>query len=451
MKSFYKVIFCISSMLATAQLTFAYQQNVDNFIIYNNFASVQETRRVDIYQGTHSYILDNLPNDIQIESIYLEIPDNDIEIVGQEYRNNTFNFLQLLDASLGKRISIILVNGQKIDGVYYGISQNDIIIRIEDKFTSINRSRIESFSIEDSTQEGSLLPHITFSAESRRNGETDVKLHYLLNTISWSGKYIGIYDSDRQELSISSWAYVKNNSDKQFSAQSVVLIAGEVHRAPAGVPLYPETRSMLAMSDIPQSDFQDNDTNIFHTYTLKSPLQFVNNSNQEIRLFPEKTARIDEKFIFATAQYGEKVINVLEFTNDKTNGFGEAVPGGFVRLYQKGENGKILIGEDKILNTPLNGRITIQTGTAFDLTGKRIQKNFRRIGDRGREETYEIELTNGNGEVREIIVRESFNYGEWRILNSSITFTVLDAQTAEFHVTVEPESSATINYTVQYN
>ncbi len=62
-------------------------------------------------------------------------------------------------------------------------------------------------------------------------------------------------------------------------------------------------------------------------------------------------------------------------------------------------------------------------------------------------------MTNGNGEVRGIIVRESFSYGEWRILDSSITYTVPDAQTAEFHVTVEPESSTTttISYTAQYN
>ncbi len=45
-------------------------------------------------------------------------------------------------------------------------------------------------------------------------------------------------------------------------------------------------------------------------------------------------------------------------------------------MYQKEKNGNILIGEDEIPNTPLNERITIQTGTAFDLTGKRIQKNF---------------------------------------------------------------------------
>ena len=38
----------------------------------------------------------------------------DIEIIVQEYRNNGFNgfnCLQLLNANLGKRISIILVNG----------------------------------------------------------------------------------------------------------------------------------------------------------------------------------------------------------------------------------------------------------------------------------------------------------------------------------------------------
>ncbi len=51
-------------------------------------------------------------------------------------------------------------------------------------------------------------------------------------------------------------------------------------------------------------------------------------------------------------------------------------------MYQKEKNGNILIGEDEIPNTPLNGRITIQQGTAFDLTPanafkRSSQKNWR--------------------------------------------------------------------------
>ena len=99
----------------------------------------------------------------------------------------------------------------------------------------------------------------------------------------------------------------------------------------------------------------------------------------------------------------------------------------------------------KIENEP----VKILTGISFDIKGERVQTAFRRIGDREREESYEITVKNNSKKKEDIIVTEKL-FGDWEILYSSHTYKKISSTEIEFLLPVSSESSGQITYTVRY-
>lgn len=434
-----------------AASAFGFQTPDREYVIYNNFAYVIETRTMQFTAGDHSYTVADLPVQIQRESIFIDRLSSGIEILQQQFDANVFNFSKLLNDHRGKPIQVILIDLAVIYGAFYGISGSDFLLRTGDTFTAINKSRIQKYTIDGVTDVQPFRPALNILASSPQTGRGTMQIHYLVNNIGWAGEYVGMYNTDTGNLHMKSWARIKNNSGGGIDTEKIILIAGEPHKAAGGGRVYPQAQFALKAVDAEQAAaFQVEEAHIYHKYTLDQPLKLETNSEQQVRLFPENDITVEQKFIFDVGRFGDKIMNTLEFTNDREAGVGQPIPKGTIRLYQVDDTGSVFLGEDNIKNTPLDGLITLQIGVAFDITGKRTQKQYRRIGDRSREETYEIELSNASDEAKEVIVDERFS-GEWRILVSSIDYTVPDSRTAEFKVTIPPEDKVVFSYTVRYN
>jgi len=445
----FSLIYCL--MLFSAASAFGFQTPDREYVIYNTFAYVIETRTIQFIAGDQSYTVADLPVQIQRESIFIDKLSSGIEILQQQFDANVFNFNKLLNDHRGRPIQVTLTDGEVIYSAFYGISGSDFLLRTGDSFTAINKSRIQSYTIDGVTDIPPFRPALNIFASSPQTGQGTMQIHYLVNNIGWTGEYVGMYNPDADNLHVKSWARIKNNSGSDIDTDKIILIAGEPHKAAGGAPVYPQPRLALRAAEVEQAAvFQVEEAHIYHKYTLDQPLKLDNNSEQQVRLFPENDVIVEQKFIFDVSRFGDKIMNTLEFTNDRTAGVGQPIPKGTIRLYQVDDRGSVFLGEDNIKNTPLDGLITLQIGAAFDITGKRTQKQYRRIGDRSREETYEIELSNASYEAKEVIVDEHF-YGEWRILASSIDYTVPDSRTAEFKVTIPPEDKVVFSYTVRYN
>ncbi|KPK88521.1 hypothetical protein AMJ80_10960 [bacterium SM23_31] len=447
--STFSLMFCIVLCLAVS--TFGFQAPEREYVIYNNFAYIIETRTLQFIAGEHSYTIADLPEQIQRESIFIDKLTGGIEILQQQFDANVFNFNRLLNEHRGRPVQITLIDGEIIQGAFYGISGSDFLLRIRDSFIAINKSSVRSYTIDGISSIPPFKSALNIFASSRQAGQGTMQIHYLVNNIGWTGEYVGMYDPGADNLQIKSWARIKNNSGSNIDTDKIILIAGEPHKAVGGGPVYPQAQFALRAADVEQAAaFQVEEAYIYHKYTLEQQLKLETNNEQQVRLFPENDITIVQKFIFDVSRFGDKVMNTIEFTNDSEAGVGQPIPMGTIRLYQVDDRGSVFLGEDNIKNTPLDGLITLQIGVAFDITRKRTQKQYRRIDDRSREETYEIELSNASDEVKEVIVDEHF-FGEWRILASTIDYTIPDSRTAEFKVTIPPEDKVVFSYTVRYN
>jgi hypothetical protein len=422
-----------------------------NCVFYNSFAYIVETIEIPFKQGENDYTITRVPGSIIQESVFIESPSNDVQILRYRFDNRVFDYGSFLETQRGDTIYIRLQNEAQITGLFYDVKGSDFIIRPGNTLISINKNLIAQYYFKSVLQVDRFVPVLILTASSQRQNVGTIRLHYFLNNVSWKGEYTAFYNREQKTLLFNMRAHLTNNSGSVLTSNAITLIAGEPHRAQQEGGFGFQPRIAAKAQAIEQAPvFQIAEADIFYKFSLQQPLNLNNQSDMQIRLLPEISIPVQEKNIYDVSRYGNKIVNCLEFVNDTSLKSHSPLPAGIVRIYQTDASGSLFLGEDRIPNTPLNERVTIQLGTVFDLTGERTQTNFRRIGEKTTEETYTIELRNASSETKTVLVREHF-YGEWRIIESTITFKKLDSRTAEFTVTVPPQEKASFTYTVRYN
>ncbi|NJL31695.1 MAG: hypothetical protein HC898_08720 [Phycisphaerales bacterium] len=231
----------------------------------------------------------------------------------------------------------------------------------------------------------------------------------------------------------------------------------------------------------------------YHLYTLPRPATIDQNSTQQIALFDTKRGvKIEKMMVYyglpgdarwwvfprpATdrnlGQGGDKKVDVyLQFHNKEADGLGVPLPKGKVRVFKADKpamtdvkldaTGKPVgpaamgslefVGEDLIDHTAKNEKVLVKIGQAFDVTGERVQSDFKVDNNQDwMEETFRITMKNAKKEPVKVVVRENlYRWVNWQITQKSDEFEKVDARTVHFVVTVPPEGEKVVTYTVKY-
>jgi hypothetical protein len=145
----------------------------------------------------------------------------------------------------------------------------------------------------------------------------------------------------------------------------------------------------------------------------------------------------------------QKVSVTLEVENAQKNNLGIPLPKGTVRVYKADKEGSLqFIGEDSIDHTAKDETVTVKMGEAFDVTGKRKQKDFKIIARGVTEASWEITLKNHKQEPVTVRVNEPIP-GDWEVLSSSQKYEKVDAHTLRFDVSVPKDGEVKLTYKVR--
>jgi hypothetical protein len=208
----------------------------------------------------------------------------------------------------------------------------------------------------------------------------------------------------------------------------------------------------------------------YHLYDVARPVTIGDNQTKQIEFLRANGVQVEKKYVFEStpviwvglrsavtdSSYGidqQADIQVqLQLKNDEKNGLGVPIPQGTVRIYKNDTDGSaILVGQDTVSHTPQNEIVRLSLGNAFDLVGERVQTGFRQMGERSIEETIKVTLRNQSEEKVIIQVLEHlYRAHDAQITESSADYTMVDATTAQFDVSVAPQGEETITYTVVY-
>lgn len=414
--------------------------------IYNqNLAFVKEKKEFDLKSGVNSVEYTDVASQIDPTSVLVEDPaDKKTAVVEQQYGYDLVSSSNLLDRYVGKGITVTDREGKTETGTLLSHDEKGVVLERNDgSVVALDASRMDFSNVSGLLTK----PTLVWQIYSPTAGKRDLLISYLTGGLSWTANYVVKTDADSTKADIKSWVSINNRAGVTFEDAKLKLVAGDVHRVSNIVPMY-DTAAGAAQAPVAKEAISQSSVSEYHLYTLENPVTLINNQAKQISLLSADSVPVQKELVFDSWK-GDKVQIILNMENSEAKGLGTPLPGGTVRVYQPDSEGQLqFIGEDQIDHTPKGEEIKITVGNAFDIVGKRTQTGFEQVSGTVQRTSYKIELNNSKSVAQNVTDVEHF-YGDWEIIDSSDKYDKIDASTAEFRVSVPPNGTKTITYTVE--
>ena len=444
----------LSLLLLWAGLAHAIEERQMAITVYNqNLALVKDVRLMDLKKGITLIKFKDVASQIDPTSVHfrsLPYPDK-VSILEQNYEYDLVSTRKILQKYIDQEIKVTAKDEKVYQGLLLSSSKDGMVLA--EREGGIKVIRPESILNLDfpSLPEGLIThPTLVWLLNCQRGGRQQTEISYLTSGINWHCEYVAVADREDKSLDLAGWVSIDNKSGATYPDAKLKLIAGDVHRVKP-----PRRRQGLVEADgvalakgVPQ--FEEKPFFEYHMYTLARKATIKDNQIKQLSLFSPTQVNVNKIYTHDGARHGKKVRVNLEFQNTQEAGLGIPLPQGKVRVYKEDVDKSLeFIGEDLIDHTPKDEKVRIFLGNAFDLVGERKKISHHKIGDKAREETYEIKLRNHKKEMVEIVVVEHF-WGEWSITNSSYRYDKKDAYTVEFRIPVAKDGESVLKYTVRF-
>lgn len=432
--------------------------------IYNrDLALVKEIREMTLERGRQILRLSDIPLGIIPTSFQLRslTDPNSISVLEQYYEYEPLESSTILRKYLEKEIRIVTRDGKVHQGVLAGYDAQIILIEDTGSVVLINTGDVMAIELPELPKELTTKPTLVCYIDNNDIQNQTIELDYLTRGISWNIDYVAILSKDESSLSLNGWVTINNTSGVNYDSCKLKLIAGEVMSEETPTYKMDTLKTITTAESIPQ--FKEEGLFEYHIYTLQKRVTLKNNQTKQISLLDVKEIPIEKVLVYDGATYrsyyydnwknqgyNPNVSVYIDIINREENGLGIPLPKGKIRVYITDEEDMLqFIGEDTINHTPKDERIRLSVGKAFDVTGERKILEHKRISNNIYQDTYEIILKNHKEEPVEVKVIER-QWGDWKILDTNLEYSKIDANTIEFNARVPANGGIKIIYTTEY-
>jgi hypothetical protein len=421
--------------------------------IYNsNLGVVRDTRQLEFQKGNGRISFIDVPSQIDATSVGFELTDKSksVSILEQNYGYDLVSPDKIYDRFIDKEIDLFDKTGKIYSGTLLSYSSGAVVLK--DKSGKIEIIRLDQITNTNFPElpEGLITrPTLFWLYQSDFSGTADCDVSYQTGGMSWSAEYVGILSKDEKTLDLTGWASITNNSGATYKDATLKLVAGDIHRIPQPIRGNVQMAEQFMAKASSAAGFEEKQFFEYHLYTLPRPATLADNEIKQITLFEPARVNIEKEYYFEPEVNGEKVSVQLKTMNSKADGLGIPLPAGRTRVFKADSDGSmILLGEDKINHTPVDEKVQLNIGYAFDISAEEKVLNYQKISDRVEERTYETSLRNHKNEDITIIVKKRLS-GDWTITQSNFKYVKEDANTVIFNIPVKANDKAVLTYTVR--
>jgi len=308
------------------------------------------------------------------------------------------------------------------------------------------RDAVEEMRLATVAQPLALRPAVEAVLEGERPGRVRLELSYLTGGLSWSAEHTLV----RRSETTAAWSatvQVRNSTGRDFVDADLRLVAGEPQRGGRG-PAPRAVAMMAARAEdavAEKSVLQEEGFAEYHLYRLPQPATLRDREVQSLVMLEARDVRVAPRYLYRDGD-AQGVRAQLELRNERAAGLGVPLPGGRVRVYEPDAAGALqFAGETTIRHTAVDESLTLDVGRAFDLAAERRVTADRRLSDRERERSVEIELRNHKGAAVTVLVEESVP-ADTEVLRSTVPVVRKDAGTLSFEVPVPAGERAVLSY-----
>ena len=452
-----------------AAVTLDDQKEVGLTVYNQDLGLVKDRRSISLSKGMFSLEFKDVASGIDPTTVHIRSLKNPgaLAVHEQNYEYDLLNPDKLLEKYVGKDVRLIEINPETGEetastATILSTGSSGIVYRTVEGITFEPKGGETPYrrwffpGIPDNLIS---KPTLVWLLESDRRGSQDVEISYLTSGINWRADYVGLLNEDDTMMDLTGWVTIDNQSGATYRNASLQLVAGDIHRAER----YPKSlerrgRRMESMEMASKPQFQEKAFFEYHLYTLDRKTTIKEKQTKQMTLFDAPGVSVEKKYIYksqgryyfrATEPVKEKVGVYLKMENNKASSMGLPLPAGIVRVYKMDDDGSAqFLGEDRIDHTPVDEALDVKIGTAFDIVAERKQTDFKKIGTRVYQSSYEISLRNHKKEGVVVEVLEQIP-GDWEILNSSHKYEKKRADQISFNVKVGAGGEELVTYRVQ--
>lgn len=461
-----------SALLLLAAANAAYAADPAITIYNNEFAVVRETFGVELKAGDNDVTFSGATAAVDPDSVILRDAAGKAEfkILEQSYRDDPVTELLLLSMFEGKTIEFLKRETQKPDRIVLGKVirsgyarnreyQLEPIIEVDGKlqFSLPGEPRFPSLG-----ETNILKPTLNWRLDSPQAAKFDAEVAYLSGGFTWQASYNIIASEKSDMVDLVGWVTMENNSGTSFTDARIKLMAGDVEKSPTrmrirgfgggsggGIGVGSGGGHRYGEPVVSERSFDD-----FHLYSLALPITLRDKEVKQVEFTRASGVKTSRLYIVESRVNVVKPVKVQvwrEFRNSQANKLGIALPKGTVRFYTQDEDKQLeFVGDNMIEHSAKDELIRVQAGNSFDLVGeRRIVEASRDEANQKAQLTVEVKLRNRKAEAAAVVVRETTEPVEWKLLAQSQPHVKMDARTFEFNVTLAPGEEKKVTYTIE--
>jgi hypothetical protein len=448
----------------------AQTMGVDLTVYNQNLALVRDRRTLELESGVNEIAFTDVAALIDPTSVlFRSLTDPDgTTVLEQNYEYDIVGSEKLLQKYVDQDIVLVTEDGSEYRGTLLS-GAKDIILQAPDgQVTVVKLDQVREFSFPKLPEGLITKPTLLWLLDTAEPGAQDIEVTYLTEGINWRADYVVLLDKEDAHIDLDGWISLNNNSGATYKEAKLKLIAGDIHRVREAVP-YADAIMRAAPTAVKEPQVEERAFFEYHLYEVQRPVTVKDRQTKQIEFATASGVAAEKFFVYDASQrpwfryaaltepsYGQtgnrKVMVMLEFENSEEAGLGIPLPKGKVRVYKEDIDGSSqFVGEDQIDHTPKDENVRLYLGDAFDIVGERTQTDFKKLGKRSIQESFEITLRNHKEEEVEVrIVEHLFRWSEWEITQESQEHVKVDAQTIEYSVTIPADGEGKVTYTVLY-
>lgn len=414
-------------------------------IYSDGFGLISEERELQLKKGRQEWLFDGVSRQIEAASVLFSCEG--VNLLEQNFEYDLVDESTLLNRYLGREVDVQIEEGEWLCGTLLSGGLG-LILQTAQGVVSLRPEALVAVRYPSLPDGLRLKPALRWELDSRVEGKRAATLSYISGGLGWKAEYVCLLSEDDNRMELASWVNLSNQTGLSWEDASLQLVAGKVNRVNRQPDYLAKGPRMAMSADAMEAGFQEESFFEYHLYTLPRPVSVADRQDKQVALFDSRPVSVQKRYI-ADSNRGAEVAVELEFTNSKEKGPGLALPEGTVRMYKKDSRGRRqLVGEDAIRHTPVDEKVLLHAGKAFDLVSEHKVLDERRSG-RSVERDYEVVLKNRKDkEAVEITVREH-PWGDWEVRSSTVKAVKVDANTLEMVVPLKAGETRSVRFTVR--
>ena len=439
------------------------QGDISVTIYNNNRALVEDKRLLDLPAGRSRQEFRDVS--AQIEPATVTLSGRGIGIVEQNFDFDLLSPAALMQKAVGQTVTLVRTNpatgAETRERARILAVNGGVVMQIGDRIEVLRDDGIPARVIFDKVPE-TLRPRptlsVTLSADG--GGRRPVTLTYLTPGLAWAADYVALFDEGNGRMDVQGWITLTNNSGTPYVNASTLLVAGAVgneggyrpdrYGYPPPPPPPPPRDGMYrpGTETAPRERLGD-----FYLYPLPERTTIADKQTKQVSFLDVQGTPAVRAYEFrngwlSTADQALSANSVLRFSSARSQGLGDALPAGIMRVYQRDARGNPqFVGEHRIGHTPMGSDIGLATGQAFDVKVRPIVEERTRLSSSRWRTRMRYELTNAGPRAVTIDLVQAGLYGDTRIVDQSMPSERLSADDTRWRVSVPANGQATVTAT----